>query len=353
MTLSDGPAADVVSDVEADEGGAFPSDFSLSDLVPGTWTLTVEGYDGPSPDDAARIVAGSTEVSVSAGTNTSAAVTLSPIEQCEDGNCDRGTLSFTVTWPEEEDVERIAYTIAEYDAGGDLLEEQTLEDGAFDGPDEDSRYAATIEQDLDPGLYWVTVRFETGDGGSTWVAHELVYIRSNLTSAHTVNVSERTLTDVMTDTVEETISDDGNDRWESIDDGDGDYAYFGRGAGTLKFDAYDQDVTISFRVRNENINDTDPNDVTVTWFSDNQHKDDIDSQESAVEYPYTRARDDGEEILGSDYLEDESTLTDLGLDDEGFRVIEIDIDAGRYFSIEFQGGKFREYSFGDFEVEAR
>ncbi|MFW5806790.1 MAG: hypothetical protein ACOCWU_03895, partial [Spirochaetota bacterium] len=91
----------------------------------------------------------------------------------------------------------------------------------------------------------------------------------------------------------------------------------------------------------------------VRQFEDPDHHEEIENLRfvDTVGHPYTEVRTD--EILGSEYLKETSELEADELDQQGFLTVTADVEAGNYFAIVFQGSSYREYSFGDFEVEAR
>lgn len=255
ITLTDGPARDMTMETES-QGGAFPSPLELRDIVPGTWTVVVTGFDGPDPGDARPIVRGAEQgVSVEAGTNTSVdSITLTYLD-----NDDPGYLDFAITWPEDEKVDRVAYRIETLD--GDAIAENESE--AFDEIDGEQRLSVTIadEMELEAEVYWVSVRFDRyGDdddpevtGASTWVVHELVHISPNLTTSETVHLDQIPLEVRIANEIDGKINDfvDDDDNFE-VDEEFG-FIYEGTGGGSMSIDTGEIDVSviITFKIRNE------------------------------------------------------------------------------------------------------
>lgn len=411
ITLSDGPAADSVTTVES-EDGAFPAPLELHDIVPGTWRVTVVGYDGTDPGKANAIVEGTQEaVEIRSGGSTE--VDSIVLSYLDDGTAP-GFFDFTVTWPADEPVDRVVFVLEEKQDGDvasiDDSDDDALEVDAGAGTatksidpstlqaDEDDRYAATFLEDdntLAAGWYWITVRFDREEdddnpGASTWVADEIVSVRPNLTSSATIDVDEIPLEVRIADEVEEDIetSIEDDDAFDSDDLG---FTYEGTGGGTLTIDTSDIEHTIdlSFKIRDDGVEKRNAaTDDAAGRFDEETNVevlfDDNEEPEGIYYPPYPWSGDvsdadvddlEDTELIPADSEEAEPgytgpTLEDLNdviddghedLDVEGEVVLEGDYkgflqvtfelpDSVDELTFEFGGGNQRQYSFGDFEA---
>lgn len=262
ITLTDpaGSRDDVVS-IEDTADGSFPSPLELRDIIPGTWNVKVEAYDGPKPASANLLLSGTQQsVKITAGqTSSVSSITLSSIE-CDSVDCE-GTLDLTVSWPDDQGVDEVYYEVKPFDGDETLEHDATVTSVDFDGPDGENRYSVSFPDSgnntLPAGLYWVTVRFDdnTDDGTSAWVVDELVYIRANLTSTHEFKLDyvplEQQIEEEITESVDDAIADPDNDGFTT--DEEFGYAYTGNGGGTLTIDTseIDDDAIVSFKVRSE------------------------------------------------------------------------------------------------------
>jgi len=344
ITLSSDALDNLVTVVNDLDNGAFPEEVQLVDVIPGTWTVTVSGYDHEDPEheNANELVRGQADDAVVTAGNTTSVGPI-PLGHLEGGE---GSYAVTVTWPTNQDVQKAEYRLDDGSEQGlwvlyeDDFEE--LEDGA--------RRSMTIGDDArDAGSFWLTVRL---DDGRTYV-DELVYVYANLVSTETINLSaqdfpaqevtEESIIQAITEQIEENIDPENEDSDFQIAQGDdGDYVYVGTGGGTLEFDQINAGGTISFEVRSEgyqggNLNNT----VSVTWEDEAGDEQVI---ESTVRYPYETNGGDDKVLLGA------GELGDYGLDENGFKRIEFNIPEHSGFKIEFQGGTDRSYTFGGFEV---
>lgn len=192
FTLTDGPgdAEDrtvVVLDPEFDGAGNLTDPVEIADLVPGTWTLIVEGLNGdPDQPGSGVFLRGTTEITVSAGEFAELpSVTVQLVDDEGDGNWE-----LTLEWPGEEDpdyaitdvVSEIAYRVE----GGAWT---TINAPAV--PDADEIYRLVIgEQDWTPGDYQISVELWAGDKPAPYnvVARydEIWRIYSNTTTRKTV-----------------------------------------------------------------------------------------------------------------------------------------------------------------------
>lgn len=367
VVLEDGPAGTTERTVEATENGEFPEDVVIEDVVPGTWhSLEITAYDGdPDDKDSLAVLRGTTkDITVTAGELEDVNVQL---EFIDDGG--EGSVEFEVSWPVDSDVEKLSYSISSY-GEEDTDIQKDVED--FDNVEDDDRESYTIKEDeLPVGVYISTVRLDIAADGedddaidtSVWVMDEIVYVSENVTTRTEIAVDDETLTEVFQDDFSDAIDDSGDqDDWDESEDDDGDFFYTGQGGTELEFDAFDENVRLKFRVRNENHDDGGKfdrdNEVTVQESGDG----DDEIIQTDVPYPYgdsTRAEDD--DFLGAPYLgAREGDDTDEKGDEypeeldnnKGFMQFEVDIDAGVDFEIKFAGGG-RVYSVGFFEVEER
>lgn len=366
IVLEGGPANRIESTVLASDNGGFPEDVTIEDVVPGTWdSVTITAYDGEDPTDenSLAVLRGSADtVTVNAGEFTDVNIFLEFID--DEGT---GEIEFEISWPEDSGVYNLAYSVVPFDGGSTAPDWTDVGEQQFSAPD-DGRNSYTIEDELDVGVYLSTVRLDiAGDeddedsrDNSVWIMDEIVYVSENLTTFTEIAVDDKTLSEVFVDSFSQEI--EGDDDWqESDDDEDGDFLYSGTGGTTLEFDAFGQDVTLYFRVRNENnTNGGGPFDDNQVEVVDSDNGDQLGVDE--VPYPYGQStREENEDFLGRPYLgaregdENDPKGDDYPevLDDTGFLQFEVDIDEGTSFQIQFQGGTFREYSIGFFEVEER
>ena len=435
VELTDGPAADVAQVITvSDEDGAFPSDFAINDLVPGTWKLRVEAFDEEDPDDApGPLVRGTRgDVKIEAGVRTEIEpVALRYLDDCDGDDCDPGYLDLTVTWPEEEEVDRLTFIIEDHDGDDDVDRvDDSLTDDRFeekndsgrwsrtlsveddldsdDDINEDNRYFTDIfeaDTEIDAGWYWISIRFERdGDPDddedrdtSTYMVHELVYVRPNVTTAASIDIDDIPLevryAQEVEDSVQETVDEDGN--FDEVEDLG--FAYTGSGGEQLSIDTSDiqDDTDISFKLRNESEN-IDGDDllkeniverfntgVAVEVLLDG---DDFEGDEFVGTYHPPFAYDDGplDEVEDAAIVpaetEDEVSLNDLqhvienedeydGLDDgvtyegldtglvkegdfKGFLAVTFSVPSEvDEIVFDFAGGDHRKYTFGNFEVE--
>lgn len=259
ITLTGGPASDVITDVPA-EGGGFPSPLELRDIVPGTWTVIVTGYDGGDPGSANPIVQGAKHgVTVVAGASTGVdSIALTYLD-----SDDPGYLDFAVTWPGDQDVDRVAYRIEALDGTSIAADESRVAPFYEVEVDGETRLSVAIADELElaAGVYWVTVRFDRegdpddpGDpGASTWVFDELAHIAPNVTTSETVHLDriplEVRIANKIDEEIENFVSEDDN---FDIDDELG-FVYQGTGGGEMVLDTsgIEETVIITFRIRND------------------------------------------------------------------------------------------------------
>ena len=402
IALAGGPGADVFLTVEAD-AGAFPAPLEIRDIIPGTWTVTVTGYDGADPESARAVVRGSEAgVDIRAGESTNVdSIVLTYLD--DDGH---GFFDFTIIWPADEPVDRAVFVLEALDGrveSIDATDDDALEVNAAAGTatksvevsslqtDDDNRYAATfLENDtsLAAGWYWITVRFdrEAGDdnpGASTWVVDELVLIRPNVTSSAVLHIDdiplEVRIANEVEDSISATIEDD--DDFDSDELG---FTYTGTGGGSITIDTSGiaHTVDISFKIRNDSVGRNNvATDDAAGRFSEGTNVAvlfDENTEPEQTYYPPYPWRDDNvgsvedtelipadDEEAGAGYngptLEELNSVIDGDPQLEGVVVLDGDYkgflqvtfrlpDPVDLVTFTFGGGANRDYSFGDFEA---
>lgn len=193
--FSDDGATDRVMDLDADEAGQ-PEGAEFEDLVPGAWTVTVEGFEDSERND--KLVQGSQSVTVERGTVKNVEVVVRPVD--DEGE---GTIEFTLTWPASigndgyrEDGEYVnGYTVTLANADNDDTIE--LEDGDVSFSADERKLTIETEQTVVPaGRYYLTVAL-TSDASEPFnvVARydELWHIAGNTTSTNSVELVESDL----------------------------------------------------------------------------------------------------------------------------------------------------------------
>lgn len=189
VEVADGPGAGQAQVVRASGGGlAEPVEFR--DLVPGSWTLIVSGYDRDpsSVDPAARkIVSGIQTIRVRAGNFSDVTVPIGFIDGGE------GDWNVTLSWPTVEGDGGYART--DVVTGHRVWINGEAVDPALVSIDLDSpsRVLAIAESARPSGSFWLTVEL-TADKPAPYetVARydELWYVRGNLTTRKTVALRE-------------------------------------------------------------------------------------------------------------------------------------------------------------------
>ena len=409
VTLTDGPASDVTQVVSDLEDGTFPADFEMNDIVPGSWNVRVEAFDEQDPDNApGPLVRGvKNDVLIEAGARTNVgSIALRYLDDCEDVDCNPGFVDLTVTWPAEEDVDRVAFFIEDFD-GGDV---ESLSDDRFTDENgrlkrtldvaedldsdadtnDENRYVTSFFEDnteIDAGWYWVSIRFERdGDPDddedrdtSAYMVHELVYVRPNVATAASIDIDDIPLevryAEEVEETVEEAVNDPDNDDFD-VDDEFG-FVFQGAGNTTLEVDVGDinDDIYLLFKVRNEYTGNNSPSDgsaadrfdkadVTVstdanaeqeyippyTFVDDIEDLDDLPDMIPATDDEVVSITDLDDELTANDNLNGERVITEG--DFLGFLQISYFVPAdAQVVSLSFGGGTNTNYSFGDFEVE--
>ncbi len=165
-------AANLTRNVAASEDGGLSEAVALRDIVPGTYTLLVDAYDGDPEDpeaDAAVIAHGSQEsIVVSAGLSSAVSVSLQFLAEGS------GSFSVTVQWPEEEPVQSVEYRLGEGAWLAGTIEGSTTVIGQ-------SERAA--------GSFRLTIRFFDGDGELLATVDELVYVYNGISTERTVTLN--------------------------------------------------------------------------------------------------------------------------------------------------------------------
>jgi hypothetical protein len=139
------------------------------ELEPGEWTLRVDGF---KSGDANPIGTGTKTVAISAGTNTSATITIGP--NTEYGG--EGTFSYTVRYPEGAYRER---KLTVFDMAGRTVETRSLaQTGAGSG-----NIICSDSVDLSPGLYSIQLYIFNIESGLAAVKIDYAHIYRGFTSS--------------------------------------------------------------------------------------------------------------------------------------------------------------------------
>jgi hypothetical protein len=184
VSLSDGPPGAAVPgsrEVAAEDSGAFPGEVVFEDLVPGDWTVTVEGLD----DTGIVVLRGEApDQNVPLGARLNVNVTLGLLETGS------GSYELTVTWPTDQNVKAIQYR---FDGGGwNVIASDSFADlgGGLSG--------VTIAGDLAAGSYWITVRLDMGelfDQRYRAYVDERLYVYANLQTSETIPLTASDISD--------------------------------------------------------------------------------------------------------------------------------------------------------------
>lgn len=191
FTLTDGPVgADdrtvVLPDPAFDAEGDLETPVEIRDLVPGEWTLTVEGL---TEESGVVLVRGTSNVTVAAGEfEDIGIVSVQLVDDAGDGNWE-----LTITWPPESDpdyaitdvVTQIRYRVGE---GGSW---QTVNQPNSGWETENDVYTHVLSGADTPGTYLVSVELVAGENAAPYsvVARydEIWRVYSNLTTRKTVD----------------------------------------------------------------------------------------------------------------------------------------------------------------------
>ncbi|TVR74666.1 MAG: carboxypeptidase regulatory-like domain-containing protein [Spirochaetaceae bacterium] len=178
VTLNGGPAgAPVPEPVEAAAGpdGSFQGPAEINDLVPGTWSVTVEAL-GTRDGAVTPLLRGIREnVPVQAGESVQVEITLEPPM---DGT---GSLAFSATWPESRGITALDYRIG---SGGEPAHWTSLSTDQFTVTGADVSVSVVLPE-LASGTYLLTLRLDAGplraDRYRAY-AEEVVYVFENMTT---------------------------------------------------------------------------------------------------------------------------------------------------------------------------
>ena len=174
------PAAQTVG---AETGGAFPTDVSVSDLLPGSWTVAVRGL-----DDSGAVLAGGqvSDVTISAG--ASASVTV-PLGLQETGT---GSYNLTARWPTDPDIKALDYRVGNSGAWSSISQSEFTDEGGG------TTRASVSASDVAAGSYWITFRLDLGplyEPRYRAYVDELVYIYGNVATDATIDLEASDISD--------------------------------------------------------------------------------------------------------------------------------------------------------------
>ncbi len=211
IELTDGPgsgsdqAPGQVQVVASDEDGQIGDPVVFEDLVPGGWTVVVEGFDGDEPTlgydaageepqtDGNKLVRGEQSVDIGGGAVADVSVTVALL----DNSGETGTWEATFNWPENagdypitDVVTGYTWELVDFDMDPEDPEHVVASGDGSPGLDREF----TIGGDVEPGRYFLTVQLKADDKPDpyTTVARydELWYVYSNVTTAKIVSFSE-------------------------------------------------------------------------------------------------------------------------------------------------------------------
>ncbi|MGM0675543.1 MAG: hypothetical protein ACQETQ_12685, partial [Spirochaetota bacterium] len=213
VSLSNGPSGSTEPDpvvVSSDDTGQISTAVEFEDLVPGDWTLTVEGYDaepvdGAIPGTAKKLVSnGGETISITRGeyNETTVAVELLDTDLSSDGN---GDWEVDITWPATDDAfdgYETTDVVTEYDYTLTNIDTDTVVDSGS-GTDTDitldettlaeSVQVLNLGGSVPPGAYFLDVELSSENAAPyTTVARysEIWYVYENVTTSRLLENTE-------------------------------------------------------------------------------------------------------------------------------------------------------------------
>ncbi len=191
------PDAQVVDAVDGQPDGA-----EFLDLVPDTWTVTIEGFGDPGggePTDGPKLVRGESSVVVERGQITSVEVGVELLD-AEAAGDDHGSIRFTLTWPESvgteyqdtaDFIENYEITLADADDSETTFAVDPTEHEVLFNVDEQ---VLTIERELPAGRYFLTATLNSNKPDPYQIVaryDELWYVYANVETQNSVELTEQ------------------------------------------------------------------------------------------------------------------------------------------------------------------